>query len=173
MLIVERGGGGGGGSTTIFSMLFSQQCFKFMYYNPINVYCRELAPGAVSLTGDRAQGDDNKHCRDYILLPRPLRHDPRFIQCIYRYSHASERLVEVYKEICCEICFLPDDRGQQWLKFMSENEPLPAPQRDSARDNTGETILTSACDPTPARPACTRTQAQARQTGERSRANIG
>ena len=31
-----------------------------------------------------------------ILLPRPLRHDPRFIQCIYRYSHASKRLVEVY-----------------------------------------------------------------------------
>ena len=30
-----------------------------------------------------------------ILLPRPLRHDPRFIQCIYRYSHASKRLVEV------------------------------------------------------------------------------
>ena len=45
-----------------------------------------------------------------------------------------------YKEICCEICFLPEDRGQQWLKFMSENEPLPASQRDSARDNTGETI---------------------------------
>ena len=60
---------------------------------------------------------------------------------------------------------------------MSENEPLPAPQRDSARDNTGETILTSARDPTPARPACTRTRAQtraqARQTGERSYANIG
>ena len=36
-------------------------------YNAINVYCRELAPGAVSLTGDRAQGDDNKHCRDYTL----------------------------------------------------------------------------------------------------------
>ena len=27
-----------------------------------NVYCRELAPGTVSLTGDRAQGDDSKHC---------------------------------------------------------------------------------------------------------------
>ena len=57
-----------------------------------------------------------------------------------------------YKEVCCEIYFLPEDRGQQWLKFMSENEPVPAPQRDSARDNTGETILTSARDPTPARP---------------------
>ena len=78
-----------------------------------------------------------------------------------------------YKEICCEIRFLPEDLGQQWLKFMSVNEPLPAPQRDSARDYTGETILTSARDPTPARPACTRTQAQARQTGERSYANIG
>ena len=28
-------------------------------YNPFLVYCRELAPGTVSLTGDRAQGDDS------------------------------------------------------------------------------------------------------------------
>ena len=34
-----------------------------------------------------------------ILLPRPLRHDPRLIQCIYRYSHASKRLVEVYNTV--------------------------------------------------------------------------
>ena len=31
-------------------------------YNAFNVYCRELAPGTVSLTGDRAQGDESKHC---------------------------------------------------------------------------------------------------------------
>ena len=31
--------------------------------------------------------------------PRPLRHGPRFIQCIYRYSHASKRLVEVYVDL--------------------------------------------------------------------------
>ena len=31
-------------------------------YNAFNVYCRELAPGTVSKTGDRAQGDDSKHC---------------------------------------------------------------------------------------------------------------
>ena len=31
-------------------------------YNAFNVYCRELAPGTVSLAGDRAQGDDSKHC---------------------------------------------------------------------------------------------------------------
>ena len=30
-------------------------------YNAFNVYCRELDPGTVSLTGDRAQGDDSKH----------------------------------------------------------------------------------------------------------------
>ena len=30
-------------------------------YNAFNVYCRELAPGTISLTGDRAQGDDSKH----------------------------------------------------------------------------------------------------------------
>ena len=31
-------------------------------YNDFNVYCRNLAPGTVSLTGDRAQGDDSKYC---------------------------------------------------------------------------------------------------------------
>ena len=32
---------------------------------PFLVYCRELAPGTVSLTGDRAQGDDSKHDSHY------------------------------------------------------------------------------------------------------------
>ena len=36
-----------------------------MRYNPFRVYCRELAPGTVSLTGDRAQGDDGKHDSHY------------------------------------------------------------------------------------------------------------
>ena len=31
-------------------------------YNAFNVYCRELAPGTVSLTDYRAQGDDSKQC---------------------------------------------------------------------------------------------------------------
>ena len=30
-------------------------------FNAFNVYRRELAPSTVSLTGDRAQGDDSKH----------------------------------------------------------------------------------------------------------------
>ena len=34
-------------------------------YNPFLVYCRELAPGTVSLTGGRAQGDDSKHDSHY------------------------------------------------------------------------------------------------------------
>ena len=29
--------------------------------NAFNVYRREMAPGTVSLTGHRAQGDDSKH----------------------------------------------------------------------------------------------------------------
>ena len=36
-------------------------------YNPFLVYCRELAPGTISLTGDRAQGDDSKHDSHYSL----------------------------------------------------------------------------------------------------------
>ena len=34
-------------------------------YNPFLDYCRELAPGTVRLTGDRAQGDDSKHDSHY------------------------------------------------------------------------------------------------------------
>ena len=37
-------------------------CIRVLDYNAFNVYCRELAPGTVSITGDRAQGDDSKHC---------------------------------------------------------------------------------------------------------------
>ena len=37
------------------------------YYNSFLVYCRELAPGIVSLTGDRAQGDDSKHDSHYSI----------------------------------------------------------------------------------------------------------
>ena len=44
---------------------------KYLYCivknNPFLVYCRELAPGTVSLTGDRAQGDDSKHDLHYSL----------------------------------------------------------------------------------------------------------
>ena len=36
--------------------------FRVKVYNAFNVYCREVATGTVSLTGDRAQGDDSKHC---------------------------------------------------------------------------------------------------------------
>ena len=32
-------------------------------YNTSSVYCRELAPGAVSLKGDWVRGDDSKHYR--------------------------------------------------------------------------------------------------------------
>ena len=36
-----------------------------LLYNSILVYCRELAPGTVRFTGDRAQGDDSKHDSHY------------------------------------------------------------------------------------------------------------
>ena len=39
--------------------------FPINMYNPFLVYCRELAPCTVSLTGDRAQGDDSKHDSHY------------------------------------------------------------------------------------------------------------
>ena len=38
------------------------------FYNPFLVYCRELTPGTVSLTGDRAQGDDSKYDSQLDIL---------------------------------------------------------------------------------------------------------
>ena len=45
---------------------------QLISYNPFLVYCRELAPGTVSLTCDRTQGDDSKHDSHYsrhIITP--------------------------------------------------------------------------------------------------------
>ena len=42
-------------------VLFTMLTTVMLLYNAFNVYRRELAPGTVSLTGDRAQGDDSKH----------------------------------------------------------------------------------------------------------------
>ena len=50
------------------------------YYNPFLVYCRELAPGTVSLTGDRAQGDDSKHDSHYTIVP--TKSDSHVIFCL-------------------------------------------------------------------------------------------
>ena len=36
------------------------------------------------------------------VVPRPLSNDPRFIQCIYRYSRASKRFVEIYFVLIAE-----------------------------------------------------------------------
>ena len=39
-----------------------------VHYNLFLAYCRQLAPGTISLTGDRAQGDDSKHDSHYSRL---------------------------------------------------------------------------------------------------------
>ena len=41
---------------------------EYLRYSAFNVYRRELAPGTVSLTGDRAQGDDSKHWANSIHI---------------------------------------------------------------------------------------------------------
>ena len=51
-----------------------------VFYNSFLVYCRELDPGAVSLTGDWAQGDDSKH-------------DSRYSFCLF---HCLSAFQEVY-----------------------------------------------------------------------------
>ena len=60
-------------------MFGTMQC-----YNAFNVYCRELAPGTVSLTGYRAQGDDGKHCAYCKSLYLPV------LQLVWRYRVAVD-----------------------------------------------------------------------------------
>ena len=42
-------------------------CIRVHVYNARFVYCRELAPGVISLTGGWARGDDSKQ-HGYFLL---------------------------------------------------------------------------------------------------------
>ena len=51
----------------IFKKFSCIEPLKFHGYNPFLVYCRELAPGTVGLTGDRAQGDDSQHDSHYTF----------------------------------------------------------------------------------------------------------
>ena len=53
-------------------------------YNAFNVYHRELAPGTVSLTGDRAQGDDSKHWAYSSVLP--AKSDSDIVFCLQLFS---------------------------------------------------------------------------------------
>ena len=56
-------------------------CFCLIkQYNAFNVYRRELAPGTVSLTGDRAQGDDSKHWAYSSVLFLPYQ---AVVYCFY------------------------------------------------------------------------------------------
>ena len=59
-------------------------------YNPFLVYCRELAPGTVSLTGDRAKGDDSKHDSHYNSN-FPSRFYSRIVP-EYEYESKSDRI---------------------------------------------------------------------------------
>ena len=52
--------------------------YELWCYNPFLIYCRELAPGTVSLTGDWAQGDDSKHDSHYKLMCFQNVSDPRY-----------------------------------------------------------------------------------------------
>ena len=47
-------------TTSIHSLTLSTHLFDHNRYNLLYVYCHELAPSTISLTGDRAQGDDSK-----------------------------------------------------------------------------------------------------------------
>ena len=48
-----------GGPSMFFVWEYVPHLDPASYYNAFNFYCRELGPGTVSLTGDRAQGDDS------------------------------------------------------------------------------------------------------------------
>ena len=48
-------------SNSVTQFAINVHTFLVCWYNAFNVNRRELGPGTVSLTGDRAQGNDSKH----------------------------------------------------------------------------------------------------------------
>ena len=76
-----------------FQCLQTSKC-KHGHYNLFLVYCHELALGTVSLTGDRAQGNDSKHdshyrsrqhyrTLKYFIITFIWRETLRFCDCIH------------------------------------------------------------------------------------------
>ena len=54
-------------SAIVYDSDVNKKIYGDCHYNPFLVYCRELAPSTVSLTGDWAQGDDRKHDSHYSI----------------------------------------------------------------------------------------------------------
>ena len=87
--------------------------FIHLYYNPVLVYCRELAPSTVSLTGDWAQGDDSKHDSHY---------NPFIRNCVWKLklksiSGASTLVKNSYETIVTH---------NEWNDATPLTNPLPA-----------------------------------------------
>ena len=83
-------------------------------YNPFLVYCHELAPGTVSLTGDRAQGDDSEHDSHYNCS---------MFCCTLLYVHSSIAIILMRKRGLIALLNL-----SSWCLVMVERLFLGVPQ---------------------------------------------
>ena len=73
---VNPGGGGGGKHDSTYMVLPAKSDSDV-------VFCLQLLSKTLTCI------------LHFTVVPRPLSNDPRFTQCIYRYSRASKRFVEV------------------------------------------------------------------------------
>ena len=88
-------------------------------YNPFLVYCRELAPVIVSLTCDRAQGDDNKHDSHYTCPSLFAMHCIVLLYLVH-YVIVIPWVVRLYVEIIHELgeWIILRTGGQTWYNYF-------------------------------------------------------
>ena len=95
-------------SQAVFLSFLIVYDWKFRY-NTVLVYCRELAPGTVSLTGDRAQGDDNKHDSHYTHY-HLYNSDANICECPLKRTIWNKEGANIYipteSEFFCYLIFL-------------------------------------------------------------------
>ena len=73
-------------ATRVGCFLYIVLCIEYNGYNFVSVFYETVFVGLILVV-----------CLNpCTVVPRPLSNDPRFTQCIYRYSRASKRFVEVY-----------------------------------------------------------------------------
>ena len=83
-----------------YALLRKQHTHNLRYI--VQTLLMKLAPGVLGclqfqiVKNHPENSNDTYLMRQSTVVPQPLSNDPRFTQCIYHYSRASKRFVEVY-----------------------------------------------------------------------------
>ena len=80
--------------------LFSLTFIGNNFYSSFLVYCRELVPSTVSITGERAHGDDSKHDSHYTCISFQYQH---FSLHVETQRHVTKTNVLIFQSLYSSI----------------------------------------------------------------------